>query len=301
MSVYDLLATRVITAMTERTRLPWRRPWRTPIGPSNLQSRRAYKGINFILLSLMEFESPWFVTFKQARALGGTVKAGEKGLPVVFWSLIEKRKEGEEKARKIPLLRLSTVFNLTQCEGLEPPDLGEGNSFCGALSERCEDIVDGYVLPPRIHKSAPLASYSLLEDLVRIPPRESFFSEAEFYCTLFHELVHSTAHPSRLDRKLVSSTDRAHEGAYSFEELVAEFGATFLCAKTGIDASTFDNSVAYLQGWAAAIKARPKMLVEAASAAQRAVERILGATNTRETEDLESDVSTKGTIGKEAA
>lgn len=296
MSTYEVLANRVIEAIKEKKQLPWRKPWRSPVGPSNLQSGREYQGINFVLLSLIEFESPWFLTFKQAKALGGTVKKGEKGLPVVFWSLIEKRKDGEAEPKKIPLLRLSTVFNISQCEGLELTKTREQRDFSGELSERCEHVVACYMSPPRIDKTSSFASYSQLDDLVRVPPSERFVSEAEYYCTLFHELVHSTAHPSRLNRKLVSPLSKAERSMYSFEELVAEFGATFLCSKTGIDSSTFNNSIAYLQGWVQEIQNRPRMLVEAAGAAQKAVDLILGKAEPRENKSLESHVSTKGPV-----
>lgn len=296
MSAYEVLANRVTEAIRDSKQLPWRRPWRSQFGPSNLRSGREYRGINFVLLSLVEFESPWFLTFKQAKALGGIVKKGENGLPVVFWSLVETSKDAEAEPKKVPLLRLSTVFNVAQCEGLELPTSREDSSFSGELSEQCEQVVAGYMSPPRIDKTASFASYSQLEDLVRVPPRERFVSEAEYYCTLFHELVHSTAHPSRLNRKLVSHVSKAERSAYSFEELTAEFGATFLCAKTGIDSSTFNNSVAYLQGWAQEIKSHPRMLIEAAGAAQKAVDLILGKAGLNENKSLESHVSTKGLV-----
>lgn len=296
MSAYEVLANRVIEAIKERKQLPWRKPCWSPVGPSNLQSGREYQGINFVLLSLVDFESPWFVTFKQAKALGGSVKKGAKGLPIVFWSLIEKCKEAEVEPKKVPLLRISTVFNITQCEGLELPKGREQRSFTGELSERCEQVIAGYISPPRIDKTSSFASYSQLEDLVRVPPKERFVSEAEHYCTLFHELVHSTAHPSRLNRKLVSHASKAERNTYSFEELIAEFGATFLCAKTGIDSSTFNNSVAYLQGWVQEIQDRPRLLVEAAGAAQKAVNLILGSTESGKTNTSLQDKFAKGPV-----
>ncbi len=62
---------------------------------------------------------------------------------------------------------------------------------------------------------------------------------------------------------------------YSREELVAEMGSAFLCAEAGIE-STLDNSAAYLKGWLEAMKGDTRMIVMAASAAQRAANFILG-------------------------
>ncbi len=299
-SCYQIVANRIIEAIQERMRLPWRRPWQSAMGPSNLESRREYQGINFLLLSMTAYESPWFLTFKQAKALGGHIRKGETGFPVLFWSFIERKGEDDKTQRRIPISRLSTVFNLAQCEDIGPPKSNKPFPYPGDLKERCEQILSGYEAPPRIDETSNVASYSQLEDLVRVPPRDRFISQAEFYCTLFHELIHSTSHPSRLNR-IVPRYSKSERSAYSFEELVAEFGATFLCAKTGIDSSTFDNSVAYLQGWVEGIQNRPRMLVEAAGAAQRAVNFILGTSEPREMSTLESDTLAKGNIQQELA
>jgi antirestriction protein ArdC len=69
-------------------RVPWRKPW-TFQPPRNLVSKRQYHGINLLLLSLNEFDSPYYVTFHQAKQLGGSIKKGEHGTPVVFWKLLE--------------------------------------------------------------------------------------------------------------------------------------------------------------------------------------------------------------------
>ena len=63
---------------------------------------------------------------------------------------------------------------------------------------------------------------------------------------------------------------------YSREELVAEMTAAFLCAHCGIDNSTIDQQAAYLAGWLKALKDDPKMVIQAASQAQKAANMILG-------------------------
>ena len=128
---------------------------------------------------------------------------------------------------------------------------------------------------PQIVEREQQAYYSVSEDLVNMPRRSSFESAEAMYDTLFHELIHSTAHPSRVDRKI--GTLRSFFGSenYSKEELIAQMGSSFLCAMAGIDAATFDDSVSYLQGWVSAFKEKPRMIVEAASQAQRAVDYIL--------------------------
>ena len=63
---------------------------------------------------------------------------------------------------------------------------------------------------------------------------------------------------------------------YSKEELVAEMGAAFLCGVSGIDNHTTDSSTAYIQGWLSVLKDDKRLLIHAASQAQRAADFILG-------------------------
>jgi antirestriction protein ArdC len=271
---YELLTERVIEAILANKVVPWRKPWRTDSAtqlPSNLATKRPYRGVNVFILSMMAYRSPWWVSFKQAAALGGAVRKGERGTPVIFWTTLERRDDPTEKSVKIPLLRHSTVFNLEQCEGIEVPPLEPLTASPVNPIESCEAIVNGFHDRPTVRGSGNSAFYSITDDLVNVPPRHAFESTEEFYATLFHELVHGTAHPSRLNRKLTSA--KALQTAdYSKEELIAEMGASLLCARAGIDAVTFDNSVAYLQGWVATLQERPRLIIEAASAAQRAVD-----------------------------
>ncbi|RJP75716.1 MAG: DUF1738 domain-containing protein, partial [Candidatus Zixiibacteriota bacterium] len=110
--VYQLVTDRICNLL-EQGVVPWRKPWNGGDSvPQNLISRKPYRGINVFLLSTLSYESPYFLTFKQAKELGGFVKAGEKACPVVFWKWLEKRDpEGEEineqgeRVSRIPLLR----------------------------------------------------------------------------------------------------------------------------------------------------------------------------------------------------
>jgi len=106
-----------------------------------------------------------------------------------------------------------------------------------------------------------------------------------FYATLFHELVHSTGHRERLNRKTL--TDGAPFGSptYSREELVAEMGAAFLCATAGIDDPTIEDSASYIQGWLTYLTSDPRALVIAGAQAQKAADYILGGSGVEEAQD----------------
>src|SRR5688572_16070028 len=113
-TVYSIVTER-ITQLLERGVCPWRRPWRSTLA-QNLVSRRAYQGLNSLVLNALAYEAPYWLTFKQARDLGGAVRRGEHGTPVIFWKLLER--EGEKGRESFPVLRYFTVFNVTQCDGL---------------------------------------------------------------------------------------------------------------------------------------------------------------------------------------
>src|SRR6266480_1061064 len=195
--VYAIITEKIIEQL-EKGVVPWRKPWRT-ILPQNLISRKEYRGINSILLNSLPFEHPYFLTFKQARDLGGFVRRGEKGLPVVFWQFIED----EETKEKFPFLRYYTVFNVSQCDGIPVPvvALRQFNPL-----EECENIVSGMPNPPRIEFGGNRAFYVPSRDLITIPTRDRFTDGEEFYATMFHEMAHSTGHQSRLNRRGISES-----------------------------------------------------------------------------------------------
>jgi antirestriction protein ArdC len=111
---------------------------------------------------------------------------------------------------------------------------------------------------------------------VNLPNRGLFSSIEEYYCALFHELTHSTGHQSRLNRKEVIEKIQFNSQDYSKEELVAEIGATFLCASSGIHPQIIENSTAYIQGWLKKLQDDKKIIVTAAAKAQKAADYILG-------------------------
>jgi len=109
-----------------------------------------------------------------------------------------------------------------------------------------------------------------------MPARGLFTSTEEYYSTLFHELTHSTGHASRIGREGIEELNTFGSESYSKEELVAEMGAAMLCGVTGIAPATLQNSAAYLKPWIERLKADSRLLVSAASAAQKAADYIRG-------------------------
>ena len=174
----------------------------------------------------------------------------------------------------MPFLRYYTVFNIEQAEGVEVPK-DEPLPELSPIAE-CERIAERMPNPPKIEfDGGNRAFYRPLNDSVHLPLRKVFLSAEEYYSTLFHELVHSTGHGSRLNRPGIQDVNFGSE-KYSKEELIAEIGAAFLCGTTGIEKKTIQNSAAYVQNWLNALKDDKKLVVLAAAQAQKAVDYVTG-------------------------
>lgn len=270
--VFQIITDKIIEKLEAGT-VPWHRPWKPGEAPKNLISGNAYNGVNAFLLSLTGFESNFWLTFKQAKQLDAQVRAGEKSLPVVFWKFFED----EETEKKSCMFRYYRVFNVEQCDRIDPDlikGMEEKNVFDWNPIDRCDFVVDQMWKRPEIKNGGDRACYSPVLDFVQMPKSKFFESAESYYNTLFHELAHSTGHESRLKRDL---SGHFGDHKYSQEELIAEMTAAFLCAHCGIEQETIDNSAAYIQNWLSAIKrSNPRFVIDAAQRAQKAFDFIVG-------------------------
>jgi antirestriction protein ArdC len=126
------------------------------------------------------------------------------------------------------------------------------------------------------------AWYRPSNDTIGMPSKSLFRSSEEYYSTLFHELTHSTGHASRVGREGIEQLNTFGSESYSKEELIAEMGAAMLCGVTGVAPVTIANSAAYLQSWINRLRGDSKLLVSAASAAQKAADYICGTSTKSE-------------------
>lgn len=281
-------------------------PWRSPIirhdlgWPRNFNTERPYRGVNVFFLAttshFMGYDSACWLTFRQAQAAGGCIRKGEKATMVVFFKPYEvtDRVSGEKKT--VPLLRYFNVFNLSQCEGIAAPDAPPLNPVEFKPIEEAEKIVAGYADAPSIHHGGSRAFYRPTVDEVHLPSPDRFRSREEYYATLFHELAHSTGHSKRLDRGLDKELVPFGSPDYSKEELVAEMAAAFLCGHAGIQPIVIENQAAYLSGWLGKLKKDPKLLISAASAAQRADEWIRRPSEKLLQDDTGAEIDEPGTV-----
>lgn len=273
--VYQIVTDKVLAKMAEGE-IPWRKPW---VGgdsganlPQNFRSRKPYRGINRILLSMAPYSCPFWVTYRQALEFGGQVRKGEKSQLVVFWKSTEYEEENSKGERKKSLvMRYYNVFNLEQVDGIDWQHL------VPQIDPRdAADILERYSDAPKVaHSEEGRAYYRAVDDYLHMPLPAMFPVKERYYQTLYHELVHSTGHKLRLNRAELNNTDSFGSSTYAREELTAEIGSCFLCAETGIEPD-IENSAAYLQSWMQRLEADPELIVKACSRAEKATRWILG-------------------------
>ena len=278
--VYSHVTNQII-AQIEAGTPPRRKPWTGGGKGVSLPERfngEAYRGINILMLwataMAKDYSSARWMTFNQAKQLGGHVRKGEKSATVVKYGTVEREDENGEE-RQIPYAKAYRVFNADQIDGLpaefyilpDPPrDLGtvadpELEAFFAATGAQI-DVTE-----------EPRAYYNIKTDRIHMPPIGTFYRAAGYFGTLAHETVHWTGAAKRLDR-LGRFNDRK---AYAFEELVAEIGNCMLCAQIGVEPE-FDQSAAYVEGWLEAMKEDSRAIFRAASEAQKAVDYIMERT-----------------------
>ena len=292
--VYEIITSRIIEQL-EQGKVPWKQTWTEGGLPQNLFSKNYYRGINMWLLMSLGYSNNYFLTYKQMKALGGSLKKGEKPCPVVFWKWLKPKEEGKEEASNIdktaskgkPILRYYTVFNIEQCEGISEDKIPVREVFerNNTPIELCEQVVNDMPNRPVIKHKENRAFYAPFFDYINMPKLKSFDSSESYYDTLFHELVHSTGHITRLLRKEVTDMQSQGGDAYSLEELIAEIGACYLASHTGIHNNGFDNCVAYIQAWLDKLRNDKKFIIYASAKAQKAVDYILNV-QTKEQDEV---------------
>lgn len=272
MNVYEIVTDRIIKQLEAGT-IPWRKPWSSAYvqgeGPVSWDTQRPYSGTNLLLLDPGEY-----ATYNAIQAAGGHVKKGEKASIAVFWKMNRVQDEDDpDKEKLIPFLRYYSVFEInTQAEGLLSKR-AKAEEHKNSPIEEAERIISNMPNRPSIVNGKD-ALYRGSTDTVEIPTRSSFINSEAYYGTLFHELAHSTGHESRLNRPI---KNRFGTDPYAKEELVAEIGAAFLAAVARLENPfTIENSGAYIQSWIRRFRDDSRLIVTAASQAQKAADYIRG-------------------------
>jgi antirestriction protein ArdC len=283
--IYIRVTAKIIEEL-ERGVRPWLKPWNAEFAAGRItrplrHNGQPYKGINILMLwasaELQGFACPFFLTFQQAKELGGFVKKREHGSPVVYASTFKKKEagdNGQEIEQEIPFLKEYTVFNAEQCEGL-PPHFYQLAEPPTEMMERI-DAVERFCAHTKadIRYGGNRAYYTVEADYIRLPPFETFRDAESHAATLVHELTHWTRHPSRLNRDL--GRKKWGDEGYAMEELTAELGSAFLCADLHITPEIRDDHASYIDSWLKVLRDDRRAIFSAASLASHAVDYLHG-------------------------
>lgn len=279
MNLYTTITDRIVKQL-EAGIVPWRRTWKSGL-PKSLSTGREYRGVNILVLGCTAFTSRYWVTYRETQRLGGRVRKGERATAVVYWKWrtpeeLKTLSERTGKAHFAPCVPFtSALFNLEQVDGITRPaddTVDHPDNSMEFANQMLEVMPDK---PELIHTLCAQPAYFPQLDRVMLPHLSQFESSDEYFATLFHEMVHATGHTKRLNRFVESEGDRVEK--YSFEELVAEFGAAFLCGFAGIqNPDTEALQASYIEGWARVFRQDCRILVRAASAAQKAADYVRG-------------------------
>lgn len=338
-SIYEIVNKMILKELS-KSGLFWRKTWsvKKVDGIStlaqNFKTKTVYTGINYWTTNFIARSygcvSPFFLSVQQVNEMGGAVKKGAKLWPILFYTFLyelqkpTKKKITEEEYRALtaderkdvktfPVVQYYNVVNADHIEGITFPPAVNGPAIPEPQKiESCERIVKGMPKRPQINHGGDEAYYSPSSDKIQMPPMKYFDKEQEYYGTLFHEMGHSTGHQSRIGR---SFKNKFGSKEYAFEELIAELGASYLCAEAGTLYFTLKNSAAYLKGWASKLttilKGDDKFFVQAAAGAQKSANYILNVDADEASEGLlvkdqvaaeeNLDTQTKGTSNKKAS
>lgn len=258
---------------------PWVKPW---TGSAIDRPLRAcgvpYRGINTFWLWMVAeargYASAHWMTYRQAEALGGQVRRGEKSTIAVFYkSYTKEGAGGEDEHRRV--LRSYPVFNADQVDGLPahyrpvdraslpPQPAFEREAELRAFFER---------VPATVTHGGGRAHYSIDQDCIQMPDPERFLTREKYWATRAHETAHWTGHESRLNREFGK---RFGDRAYAVEELCAELASATLGAELGLPVSHLDDHAGYIQSWISVLKADARAILTVASKAEEAASYVM--------------------------
>jgi len=284
--LYERVTAQIVASLEQGVR-PWLKPWNAEHAAGRITrplrgNGVPYQGINVLMLWGASVErgyaAPIWMTFKQALELGGCVRKGERGSPVVYASTFSRTETdgetGEESERDIPFLKGYTVFNVEQIDGLPAHFTAPAAPQLDPVQRIAHAERFFAATGATIRHGGNQAFYSVTSDAVQMPFFETFRDAESYYATLAHEMTHWTRHPSRLDRSF--GRKRFGDEGYAMEELVGELGAAFLSADLGLTPEPREDHAAYLGHWLTVLKNDKRAIFTAASHAQRAADFLCG-------------------------
>lgn len=283
--VYQTITDSIIATIEKGDAEGFEMPWHRGSGdgfPINANTSKPYNGINVLSLWVAQqvkgFKSREWATFKQWQDKGAQVRKGEKASHVIFYRELEEgeKEDGstEDGPRRSFIARASFVFNADQVDGYTQtataPKVADGADDLGHVEAFLK------ASGADIRHGGDRAYYAPSSDYIQLPHKADFYGSKHsspteaYYSTALHELTHWTGHKTRLDRLGEEFQGKRGKEGYAFEELIAELGASFLCADLGVSVEPRLDHAQYINGWLKVLKDDKKAIFSAASHASKA-------------------------------
>ena len=263
----------------------WKKSWFSRGGvPINAITKQAYKGVNWLYLSTLDYKYSHFAGYKQWTNAGYDVAKGSKSYPVMLAQIVEKKRKRKNYITKQEASTLGNKFwsvkwfNVFNCEQLEQESFERYTNKLAkqntkkVILER-DPLVESFIDNCKINTSfvdGDRCCYIPSLDKVEMQPIETFESIIAYYSVLMHEYTHATKSKERVNR--IANDKHSARERYAFEELVAELGAVYTMQTLGFyNVEPREDHVQYIKSWLQALKNNTDYIFQASSKANTAV------------------------------
>lgn len=298
----------------------WKQGWLgvkgTILGlPQNISGRTYSGGNSFFLMadtSEKGYNTPVYMTFKQAKDRNLHVNAGEKSVPIFKWGLSIKdengktvseedynamSKEERDKFSVRPYPKVYHVFNIDQTN-LSEVNKKKYDAIVARFKAPDEEVKDSkgmYINDAldrmfkekawhcdiRYNKPSSRAFYVPSQDFIVLPMKEQFNigkTAEEVYrdgMEYYSTALHEMAHSTGHESRLNRQFGAKRTEGYAHEELIAEMTAALVGSTMGFDKKILENNANYLKGWLENLKRNPESITTIMSDVGKASDMII--------------------------
>lgn len=298
----------------------WKQGWLgvkgTILGlPQNITGRTYSGGNSFFLMadtSEKGYNTPVYMTFKQAKDRNLHVNAGEKSVPIFKWGLSIKDEKGKtvseedynamskeerDKYSVRPYPKVYHVFNIDQTN-LSEVNKKKYDAIVARFKAPDEEVKDSkgmYINDAldrmfkekawhcdiRYNKPSSRAFYVPSQDFIVLPMKEQFNTgktAEEVYrdgMEYYSTALHEMAHSTGHESRLNRQFGAKRTEGYAHEELIAEMTAALVGSTMGFDKKILENNANYLKGWLENLKRNPESITTIMSDVGKASDMII--------------------------
>ena len=298
----------------------WKQGWLgvkgTILGlPQNISGRTYSGGNSFFLMadtSEKGYNTPVYMTFKQAKDRNLHVNAGEKSVPIFKWGLSIKDEKGKtvseedynamskeerDKFSVRPYPKVYHVFNIDQTN-LSEVNKKKYDAIVARFKAPDEEVKDSkgmYINDAldrmfkekawhcdiRYNKPSSRAFYVPSQDFIVLPMKEQFNigkTAEEVYrdgMEYYSTALHEMAHSTGHESRLNRQFGAKRTDGYAHEELIAEMTAALVGSTMGFDKKILENNANYLKGWLENLKRNPESITTIMSDVGKASDMII--------------------------